>query len=198
MYIHGYASTGNATKAQTLKAMFPDCNVVSPTFDYNNTPPDAIQQQIARLVAENDVRMMVGSSFGGYHALCATLAFEGIVWCINPVHDVIGTLHNILPTLSNEFFKERTAGLDASMLKSQQTKMLQAYAEFDHRVFQQLPRRERQLNFALSRHDEVLGDYTHLLNIFNNVDHVVWSETSTHHFEAFVELKESMAQTLAR
>ncbi|MBQ4376693.1 MAG: hypothetical protein II793_03255 [Bacteroidales bacterium] len=196
MYIHGYASTGNATKAQLLRRMFPEYQVISPTIQYETESPDDIQASLRRIIEVNNVRLIVGSSFGGYHALCTTQVFDGPVWGINPVNDVMTTLRIVMPQLGSQFYKERTAGIDGTVAQAQQEKMLRAYEDFDSRVFQQLPRRERQLNFALSRHDEVLGDYSHLLEMFGNVRNVVWSDTSTHHYEDFVELKEMIAQTL--
>lgn len=196
MYIHGYASTGNATKAQLLRRMFPDCRVVSPTLRYEQESPDEIQATLRRLMEINHVRLVVGSSFGGYHALCATQVFDGAVWCINPVNDVLATIRKVMPMLGADFYKARSAGMDGSASMMVLEEMLKVYEDFDKRVFQQLPRRENQLNFALSRHDEVLGDHGHLLDMFKNVRNVVWSETSSHHYEDFVELKELMAQTL--
>ena len=78
MYIHGYGSNGNATKGQLLRTMLPQHRVVSPTFDYDHCTPWQIQTQIRETIEKEDVRMIVGSSFGGYHALCATAYFHGV------------------------------------------------------------------------------------------------------------------------
>ena len=72
LYIHGYGSTGNATKGQLLRKMLPEHRVVSPTFDYDHRAPQQIQEQICQTVEKESVRMIVGSSFGGYQTLCAT------------------------------------------------------------------------------------------------------------------------------
>ena len=64
LYIHGYGSNGNATKGQLLRSMLPEHRVVSPTFDYDHRTPEQIQEQIKRVIGEEEVRMIVGSSFG--------------------------------------------------------------------------------------------------------------------------------------
>lgn len=205
MYIHGYASNGNATKARLLKSMFPESNVITPTFDYNADYPDDIQSELRRMVEENDVRLIVGSSFGGYQALCTTLFFEGPVWCVNPVRDVVATMRMLLKEkgLTEEFFNARSGRRSPVVDKGVATRRMQSaeealavYEDFDQRVFQHLPRRPRQLNFALSFDDDVLGSHEPLLAMFPNTNKVVWRDNANHHFTPFLELKDAIADTL--
>lgn len=196
MYIHGYASSGNAYKAKMLQQMFPSCKVVSPTLDYNKLLPEDIQQTLRRLIEENDVRLIVGSSFGGYHALCATQFFEGPVWCVNPVRDVVATIQGLLMRgVDERFVAERTGGAQSAQMADGE-RMIAAYSAFDERVFKHLPRRDRQLSFALSTDDEVLGDHRPLLQLFPNTDTVIWRDNARHRFYYFNELHDAIAATM--
>lgn len=184
MYIHGYGSNGNATKGQLLRTMLPECRVVSPTFDYDHRTPYEIQQQIRNVVAQEDVRMIVGSSFGGYHALCATSFFQGPVWAVNPAHDVVQTIRRVV------------LAKGADNLSQAGRAMLECYRQFDAEVFRRQVRRNQEghwpqstpLHFALSTDDELLGDHRPLLQLFPHHAQVVWKDNCGHRFFRFEEL----------
>lgn len=184
MYIHGYGSNGNATKGQLLRKMLPQCKVVSPTFDYDHSTPWTIQNQIHETVEKEEVKMIVGSSFGGYQTLCATAFFHGIVWAINPVHDVVSTIRRIFLN-SNSFDQSH---FDPGFLD--------VYKDFNDKIFRtqvQLNQSGRwpadtSLNFALSTDDELLGDHHPLLDLFPHHDRVVWKDSCGHRFLRFEEL----------
>ncbi len=182
MYIHGYGSNGNATKGQLLRTMLPQHRVVSPTFDYDHCTPWQIQTQIRETIEKEDVRMIVGSSFGGYHALCATAYFHGVVWVVNPARDVVATIGRVI--LAN------------GSASQEATEYLNAYKEFDSKVFRRqvqlnqsgLWPKDTPLNFALSTDDELLGDHRPLLDLFPCHDRVVWKDNCGHRFLRFEEL----------
>ena len=184
MYIHGYGSNGNATKGQLLRKMLPQCRVVSPTFDYDHATPWQIQKQIKETVEEEKVTMLVGSSFGGYHTLCATAFFHGTVWVINPVHDVEATIRRI--------FINSTIGHQSHF----DVDFLDIYKDFNDKIFRtqvQLNQSGRwpadtPLNFALSLDDELLSNHRPLLNLFPCHDRVVWKDHCGHRFLRFEEL----------
>lgn len=190
MYIHGYGSNGNATKGQLLRKMTPQCRVVSPTFDYDHSTPWQIQEQIRETVESEQVKMIVGSSFGGYHSLCATAFFHGPVWAINPVHDVAKTIKRVI--------------VKDNQSKDEGEAFLGKYVRFDEESFQRqsvLNRSEEwpkecSLNFALSTDDELLGDHKPLLELFPLHDKVEWMDQSGHHFLRFEELAASIADTV--
>ena len=175
MYVHGYGSSGGAQKAQALRAMFPEVEAVCPTFDYDNTDPWEVQRQLRREVEQTNVALIVGSSLGGYHSLCATQYFEGVVWCINPVHDVMDIIGKLAVERRDE--------------------VMRVYGEFDNAVFRRLPHRKGQLHFALSTDDELLGDHHQLLDIFPEYASVVWKEHSGHVFTRFAELENEIRNT---
>ena len=187
LYIHGYGSDGNATKGQLLRQMLPGHHVVSPTFDYDHLTPQQIQEQIKQTVEAEDVRMMVGSSFGGYHALCATAFFHGPVWTVNPVHQVVETIRRV-----------------AAKGAEDEEARLMLYGMFDREVFlrqasiNQAGRwpADTPLHFALSTDDELLGDHTVLTRLFPNHGKVVWKDRCGHHFLRFGELADEIRASL--
>ena len=63
-------------------------------------------------------------------------------------------------------------------------------------LFQQLKPRDRQLNFALSTDDELLGDHRPLLDMFPNYGSVVWKDHCGHRFFRFEEMKEPITKSL--
>ena len=182
MYIHGYGSNGNATKGQLLRSMMPQNRVVSPTFDYDHSTPWLIQELIRETVEKEEVSMLVGSSFGGYHTLCATSFFHGTVWAINPVHEVEATIRRVI--------------LNGGNLTQTAAEFISLYKDFDLKVFQKQSELNQSgqwpvdtpLNFALSTDDELLGDHKPLLSLFPNHSRVVWKDDCGHRFLRFEEL----------
>lgn len=188
MYIHGYGSDGNATKGQLLRKMLPCHTVISPTFDYDNSTPWQIQDEIRHAIEDNDIKMIVGSSFGGYHSLCTTLFFHGIVWAINPVHEVETTIRRVILNSSS------------SSNNGKGQSFIDIYRDFNEKVFckqvnlnqsGQWPK-ETLLNFALSTDDELLGDHRPLLDLFPAHNRVIWKDDSGHRFFRFEELKDDL------
>ena len=186
MYIHGYGSNGNATKGQLLRKKYPQHNVVSPTFDYDHSTPWQIQDLIRETVEQEKVSAIVGSSFGGYHTLCAMSFFRGCVWAINPVHDVESAIRHII--------------LSGNQASQQAQSFLDMYKDFNSKVFMQqslhnqhLPQSDNiPLNFALSTDDELLGDHRPLLDLFPRHDRIVWMDNCGHRFMRFEELNLSL------
>ena len=179
MYIHGYGSTGNATKAIKLRDMFPDARVVAPTFDYDRVPPYDIFRRLSDIVGSEQPAFIVGSSTGGYYALCCTAFYRGPVWCVNPVRDIMATIRR---SFSGRVVDEGR---------------LAEYECFDREVFRRLRPDDGQLRFALSTDDELLGDHRPLLELFPNHGQVIWMDHCGHRFFRFDELRESLAATLA-
>lgn len=178
LYIHGYGSTGNAMKAQKLQAMFPEAQVVAPTLDYDHLSPYDILQRLKETVATEQPAFILGSSTGGYYALCCTQFYDGPVWCVNPVRDIFNTLTRIVPAQLRE--------------RPEAQVLLREYERFDREVFQRLHPADGQLHFALSTDDELLGDHRPLLELFPNHGTVVWKDHCGHRFYRFEELCECL------
>ena len=176
LYIHGYGSTGEAMKARLLREMYPEAQVLSPTLDYDHIPPFDILRELQTFIDAHLPELIVGSSMGGYYALCCTQFFSGPVWCINPVRDIRKTLRCIIPE-------------EVKSTPLAQT-MLHEYERFDDEVFRHLHPADGQLRFALSTDDELLGDHHALLTLFPNHGAVVWKDHCGHRFLRFTELKD--------
>lgn len=180
LYIHGYGSTGNAMKAQKLQAMFPQEQVLAPTFDYDRLAPTEVYTQLQEVAQREQPALILGSSTGGYYALCCTQFYQGVVWCVNPVRDIVGTIRRHLSIGTGDNISDK----------------LKEYENFDKKVFQQLRPKVGQLHFALSTDDELLGDHKPLLDLFPNHGPVVWKDHCGHRFYRFDELKEHFEQSL--
>ncbi|MCQ2261372.1 MAG: hypothetical protein MJZ77_08295 [Bacteroidales bacterium] len=183
MYIHGYGSTGKAVKAQLMQEMFPSCTLLAPTFDYARQSPQEVLQELRRIIKSEHPALILGSSTGGYFALCCTHFFDGPVWCLNPVRDILDTISRIFP---------QATGLPAETLADRKFE----YEHFDREVFQTVSPHDRQLHFALSTDDELLGDHSPLLLRYPNHGTVVWKDRCGHRFLRFNELKVPLAATL--
>lgn len=185
LFIHGYGATSNATKAQILRDMFPREHVTAPTIDYDRLPPQAVHSLLRDIVSQESPRLILGSSMGGYHAICCTLFYRGPVWCVNPVGDIAAAMA-LLPPPAGGGRGEQYAAMAA------------AYRDFDREVFARTVPAAGQLCFALSSDDELLGDHTPLLSRFPDHGTVVWKAHCGHHFRRFRELKPLLAQALGQ
>ena len=194
MYIHGYGSTGQATKAQLLQGMFPSHKLIAPTFDYNTLSPMEVYTQLEDTVAREKPCLIVGSSTGGYYALCCTRFYDGPVWCVNPVRDICATFRRLLQELTDAALPSSIAEARTGM--TDLPDRFAKYEEFDREVFQHLNPRDGQLHFALSTDDELLGDHHPLLEMFPNYGSVVWKDHCGHRFFRFNELKEPLTNSL--
>lgn len=175
LYIHGYGSTGNAHKAQLLQKMFPTSKVITPTINYDTENPYDVLNQLKDICEKEHVEMIVGSSMGGYFALCCSTFFDGPIWAINPVRNIMHVIHQ-LAMPCNKLTKEHAAEID----------------KFDNEVFKKLHPKPKQFNFALSTDDELLGDHAPLLEMFPDHNYVVCLDNCGHAFTRFWELKPSL------
>ena len=187
LYIHGYGSNSNATKAQLLKAMVPEHRVIVPTYDFNHHTAGDIQGQIRQTVESEKVDMLLGSSLGGFHTLCTLPWFEGPVWAVNPVTDPLPQFKKaIIPRLEKQ----------APQLLPDALKNLNSYQGLVNEVFRHLPQRDGQVSLALSTDDETLGDHHHTASLFPKAAYIIWRDNSGHHFTRFEELREAIRATI--
>ena len=176
LYIHGYGSNGNAWKKKLLQEMSPENEVLAPTFDYNKLTPLEIYKSLQRIVNENDVKVIVGSSTGGFYALACSTFSDAEIWAINPVVNLEVTFRKIL------LQKEKTVSTEAE-------RMFRLYKKFQSEVFDQIPLPNKNINLALSTDDELLGDHSATKQRFANCGKIVELDNSGHHFLRFIELK---------
>lgn len=180
LYIHGYGSNGNAWKKKLLQEMFPQNEVIAPTFDYDHVSPYRVYDALRDIVCANDVRLIVGSSTGGFHALACSLFSDSEIWAINPVSNLEKTFRKM-------------ASMKEIAISDDMERSLSVCRRFQEEVFDKIPLPNGKLNFALSTDDEVLGDHTPLKRKFANCGKIVEFDDSGHHFLRFGELKKYFA-----
>lgn len=185
MYIHGYGSTGQAYKAKLLQEMFPDHHVVSPTLDYDRESPSVLLDQLKTLIDIEQPEMIMGSSMGGYYALCCMNFYKGKIWCINPVRDILATLR---------FLAQSNPAVASAPIFAQRMK---EYEVFNQQYFAHLQAANGQLHLALSLDDEVLGSHTPLQERFPNAAEAINLDHCGHRFLRFAEIKEAISKSLA-
>ncbi len=81
LYIHGFASCGVGNKSTTLRNFFGEDKVLSP--DLPPEPKRAIEL-LSDLIEKNNVKLLVGSSLGGYYAIHLAEKYDLKAVLINP------------------------------------------------------------------------------------------------------------------
>ncbi|PHS16410.1 MAG: hypothetical protein COA86_12315 [Kangiella sp.] len=111
IYLHGFRSTGNSGKTQTLRTMFPNHKVIG--CDYAPHSPLVAEQQLRELIAKeiesesksregHESVIVIGTSLGGFWARWMAKEFGVKALIINP------SLHpdSTLPTGEFEIYDE--------------------------------------------------------------------------------------------
>lgn len=96
LYVHGFASSGRANKAEQLRVILDD-EVLSPSLTHR--PKDDIET-LETVVREQNVSTVVGSSLGGFYALYLGLRLGLRVVLINPSLRPYETTRRYLGTCS--------------------------------------------------------------------------------------------------
>ena len=81
LYLHGFGSCGEGNKSKALRAYFGEEEVLSPDLAY--APQDVIRS-IDKLITEEQVTLLVGSSLGGFYATYLAEKFLLPAVLINP------------------------------------------------------------------------------------------------------------------
>lgn len=174
LYLHGYNSNGNAHKAQQLHAMFPDYGFISPTFYYKTTDPHDVLKQIVDIVKTNDIRLVVGSSTGGYYSLLLSAYADVPVLAVNPVTDSVALFKRMVTRDEDPVFYDQ---------------FLPHYQDLQTNVFEKLPLPNKNINLALALDDDLLGSHEPTKQRFANCGKVIELDNCGHHFTRFGELK---------
>lgn len=70
--IHGY--NGNPQNSAYTALNDLECNIISPSFDYDNEAPDQVMGRLRYLAVDQRIEMIIGTSLGGFYA--AALSYE--------------------------------------------------------------------------------------------------------------------------
>lgn len=116
VYLHGFNSTGDSAKGQTLKQALnktlPSVPFFTPTYHYNpDTAIAVLMQEIKEQLLRHKLKqpqMIIGSSLGGFYAQYIARQFSNIkVVLINPALGPIATLQPHLGENENFYTGER-------------------------------------------------------------------------------------------
>jgi len=171
MYVHGFQSDKNSTKARFLKEKFGEKNVISETLPVNPLKAINLLQEI---LAEDDVSLIVGSSLGGFYAMYLSIFNSVRVVLINPSLKPHETLKQYIGKHkrfnSDEEFELTNEHLIQFKVLSEEIESL----NYDQSLF----------NFFLSEDDEIL-DHSIVPNYFKNAGSIKFFKNSTHRFLNF-------------
>lgn len=161
-----------------LQKMFPQCEVLSPTFDYKN--PTDVQKKLDSMVRTQHINMVMGTSLGGFFAIYCSMRHNLHAVVINPTICPSQTLARMLGKQKNYVTKQEYQFTAADLAK---------FADFELKVFDKLSYDGTKLHFALSTDDELLGDHHHLEQRFPNCHDFNYFDQQGHRFAGVKILK---------
>ncbi len=200
LYIHGFNSAGGGHKAQELQKMFPDWQVLSPTFDYKD--PAGVQKKLDSLVRTQRVNAVMGTSLGGFFAIYCAKKHKLPAMIINPAFRPSETLAKHLGKQKNFVTKEEYQFTAADQFvfnlwfATATHRFLAKFADFERKVFDKLPCDDTLLHFALSTDDELLGDHHYLEEKFPKCQDFNYFDQQGHRFAGVKILKPIIARTM--
>ncbi|MDX1295543.1 MAG: YqiA/YcfP family alpha/beta fold hydrolase [Sulfurimonadaceae bacterium] len=165
LYIHGFGSCGDSNKTRLLKSHFGEENVLAPDVP---VAPEEAMEFLGKLIQENDITMLIGSSLGGFYATALSNQFSIDAVLINPSCHPYRTLAPYIG--ENDYW----CNDETFEWKGEYLMQLARIAEN-----MQLP--DTELMVLLQTDDEVL-DYTVAADIYKEY-FVIIEEGGNHRFE---------------
>lgn len=188
LYIHGFNSAGGAFKAQKLKEFYPDYKIVAPTLNYYDDMPDKIMVDLIEICRKEKIDVVVGTSLGGLMSMSLSAFIEIPCLAINPAAEPQVAMRKFIGPNENLVTHE------VHMLTEEGFDRFKNYVD---NVFSKLTFNSKQLVFALSTDDEVLGNYDKLKDNFKNFEIHEFDGTG-HRFFQFELLKPIIDNLLNR
>lgn len=96
-YLHGFASSGNAMKAQLLKKYLPEIEILSPDLPIEPMKVIAVIDSILKK-RDGEKILMVGSSLGGFYAHYFHTRRDIPAVLLNPTADPVSDMKNAVGT----------------------------------------------------------------------------------------------------
>ena len=163
LYIHGFASCGNSNKTKLLKQHFD--NVFAPDVPID---PDKAISFLQKLIVDNEINLIIGSSLGGFYAAHLAEKFQIKTILLNPSTQPFITLAPYVG--ENEYF---CTG-EKFEWKQEHIVKLMSYAISDNSI-------QTSVLVLLQKGDEVL-DYTKAESVYKKYE-VIVQEEGNHRFE---------------
>lgn len=143
LYIHGLASSGNSGTAKEIQRRLPKTRVLSPDLPVN---PQEAYNMLCKMIDEEDVDVMVGSSMGGMFANVINGVAKVLV---NPSFHVSESMRKRIGTIP--FFNERKDGATDFEITEE---LCDSYAKLERRQFAFFHERDTGETFALFGSDD--------------------------------------------
>ena len=167
IYIHGFASSGNGTKAQLFKQHFKDITYLNPSLSHiPQLAIETLENIISAFQAHYEIILM-GSSLGGYYTLYLSQKYHLRAILINPAIKSHATL-------------KKYEGLNPSFFDGSRFEMTLKHLEFLHTLECQEVHAQEKILLLLQKGDAVL-DYKDALNKLPKVN-IVLEEGGDHGF----------------
>jgi len=176
LYIHGFASCGDSNKTRLLKQHFD--NVLSPDIPVD---PDEAISFIQKMILDNDVTTLIGSSLGGFYAAYFAEKFQIKTVLLNPSTQPFLTLAPYVG--ENTFF---CSGETFQWTREHIGKLM-SYSISKDSI-------KAPVLVLLQKGDEVL-DYTKAEAVYENYE-VIVQEGGNHRFENLDEYIERILEFL--
>ncbi|MBR4786815.1 MAG: hypothetical protein IK013_02900 [Bacteroidales bacterium] len=187
LYIHGFNSAGGGHKAQLLQEMFPECKVLSPTFDCKN--PQAIRSKLDSLMRTQNIRMVIGTSLGGFFALYCSMKHHKQAVIINPTTKPSQTLRKFIGKQKNFVTGEVYQVTEADIAK---------YEKFEDDIMAGLEPDNNLVHFVLATDDELLGDHTYLEQKFSQCHDFNYFDGQGHRFTSVKIIRHILQDALSK
>jgi uncharacterized protein len=175
IYIHGFRSSGDSSKAALLREKYPHVNVISPTFSPN--PREVVNHLQSILQGLEGKTLLLGTSLGGFYALYFACT-QGYTCCaINPAWQPQVTLKRKIGT------HKRYDSEDIYDFKPEYIGTLEEMAK-DISASEHVKSR---IHFFLSTDDEELS-FDGMESVFPVYQTKKWFDHSGHRFSRFPEI----------
>ncbi len=187
LYLHGFNSAPGGNKAIRLKEMLPNYDILNPAIDYVKHPQETCDE-LSKLVTHNKVKLIVGSSMGGFLSFYLTWKHNIPCVVINPCVTPDKTIKEFLGTNKNFVTGE---------VYEVTNKHLQNYKEFLDNVYNKNVKPNPDLvNMALATDDELLGDTQPYLIKRFPARKILYFDNCGHIFNQFKKLEPLFKEVL--
>ena len=100
--IHGYKGSSKNTNFHILNSLNNDIEVISQLFDYDTTDPSCIERYLSNLIEDNNVELIVATSFGAFFGRLLSMKYNVPIIATNPCLRPDISLKAIAPEYFNE------------------------------------------------------------------------------------------------
>ncbi|MCH5345603.1 MAG: hypothetical protein J1E63_00755 [Muribaculaceae bacterium] len=147
LYVHGFASSGNSGTAATIQKYLPNCRVIAPDLPID---PNEALMLLRKIIAEQKVDVVVGTSMGGMFAQ----KLRGIPKVlVNPSFHVSESMKNKIGVVP--FFKKRQDGASEFEVTPQ---LCDAYKAIETPQFDNIDEHEKSITYGLfGTEDDVIN-----------------------------------------